>query len=172
MIDGAPKYVKTKAELAKYMPKIDAETGEVINGISTTALNKNWFAKDDNPGNTSHGYDVRVWHEWALSHLEQNLSTAEGNALKNLKMREQIANIRVQRDKAKQSLRLARIEADKAADKVHNVDECTQDRRRAATTLRARVDSWREHQIAKHPKHLDLIEDLAASFLDTLRGVE
>jgi|TARA_R100001530_G_scaffold127243_1_gene96412 hypothetical protein len=172
MSDDAPKYAKTKTELAKYIPKEDQATGTMVEGISLTALANNWMTREDNPGKTPHGYNIKAWQAWVLSHLEQNPSNAAGRELQDLKIREQIANIRVQRDRAKESLRLERIKVDEAAGRLHNEAECDADRHRAASTLRARVDSWQQHQIAKHPSQREFIDGLCVSFLATLEGVE
>ena len=73
-MNDVKKYVKTQSELAQNIPKIDTGTGEIVYGVSLTALKNNWFAKDGNPGHTSHGYNVNAWREFVLSHLELSVA--------------------------------------------------------------------------------------------------
>jgi hypothetical protein len=163
------EYVKTQAELAALMPKIDHETGEIVNGISRTAMAANWIKKEGNPGKGRKGFNVAEWREFILSHLEQNESNASGNELDDLKKREQIRNIRTQRARAEEQLKQDRIKTAQAAGVAVPIEEVLSTLAEHCAAVKAGLRNWVEQVSTK--RDADLMQWAEAIHDDALRFI-
>ena len=143
------KYAQTQAELAKVMPKIDRSTGEVMDGISTTQLANNWMKKDGWPPTTNQGFDVPACREFALSHLEMIEESRSGDALDDLKKREQIKNIRMQRARGQEGLEQDKMQTSKMKGDLWHKNDVLDSWTERNTRVTSTIENWRQGESEK-----------------------
>jgi len=131
-----------------------------------------WMGKPTFPKKGQHGWHKEKVNEWVNQHRIEVEEAAAGAGDKAEETQLKCERLRVVIERERENLEQAKIETKRQQGKLHSVSECDADRHRAASTLRARVDSWQQHQIAKHPSQREFIDGLCVSFLATLEGVE
>ena len=140
-------------------------------GVTKQAVGK-WVQSETFPKKNQHGWNRDAVMAWVAAMNERKIERAESAGGKEEKLRLECEKLQVLIDKEKENLTQAKLETAKQQGKLHSVADCEKLWHRAGATLRARVDSWKDHQTAKHPQHRELIDELCASFLATLEGVE
>jgi len=165
------EYAKTQKEIAAKLPKVDGQTGEIIYGISITQLKNTWVDKPGFPQRTAKGWNVQECIAFVLSHLEQMEANTTGSELDDLKKREQIKNIRIQRARAEEGLRQDRIKTAEAEGAVLSMDEHRQSHAIVADAVKAALGAF-VHRVGvslRSPEAVKLSEDARDSALRAIQ---
>lgn len=140
-------------------------------GVSRQSVAK-WMKSDGFPDKQKHGWNRDGVTAWVSAKNEREQERAERTGDKQEKTRLECERLRVSIKREEERLEQEKIETSRQKGLLHSVADCEKLWHRAGATLRARVDSWKDHQTAKHPQHRELIDELCASFLATLEGVK
>ena len=154
------KWFKSKAAIARAFNVNPKTVGEWTG--------KPWFPKRDER--------VKAWPVDKVAaavekHNEEQEARVDGYGNKEEKTRLECERLRWDIRVIQERFKQADIETQRMQDKLHSVADCNTEWDRAGASLRATVDSWQQHETAKHPKDRARIDSLCASFLARLEGV-
>ena len=131
------------------------------------------WAKDKSfPRKTHHGYPIEDVSAWVGKHNEAKDAKLAAAGDRDEKTRLECERLRVVIEREREILAQSCIETKRLNHELHDVAACDAEWIRAGALLRGTVESWRNHETAKAPKHKAYIDGLASRMLAAIRNTK
>ena len=131
-----------------------------------------WAKLDTFPRKTRHGYDIGEVSDWVQKNNEAKAARLEASGDREEKTRLECERLRVVIERERELLTQACIETKRLESKLHDVADCNAEWIQAGVLLRGTVESWRNHETAKHPDQKKPIDGLASRMLAAIRNTK
>ena len=141
-----------------------------VAGVNRGTVTK-WRRRDDFPVRTEEGWPVRVVRAYGRDRFAEAVKcqTGDNANLKAERLRKQIARLDVQNAIDGERLKRERMETQRRGGELVEKRAVLEDDRRRHRNVRGALESWRQHETAKHPERREVVEGVHNKMLTVIR---